>query len=82
MTAPEEFRKTKALKNLHIRFNKETFLDDVLICTTNITELPGTYTHIIEKDGVSVCDIVTVWDEKNIKNNIVDYNLDVKGQEK
>ena len=82
MTAPEEFRKTKALKNLHIRFNKETFLDDVLTCTTNITELPGTYTHIIEKDGGSVCDIVTVWDEKNIKNNIVDYNLDVKGQEK
>lgn len=81
MTAPDEFRKTRVLKNLHIRFNKETFLDDILICTTNRTELPDTYTHIIEKDGISVCDIVTVWEEKNSKNNIIDYNLDVKNEE-
>lgn len=80
MTAPNEFRKTKVLKSLHIRFNKETFLDDVLTCTTNRTELPNTYTHIIEKDGISVCDIVTVWDERNSKNNIVEYNLDVKNE--
>ena len=81
MTAPDEFRKTRVLKNLHIKFNKETFLDDILICTTNRTELPDTYTHIIEKDGISVCDIVTVWEEKNSKNNIIDYNLDVKNEE-
>ena len=80
MTAPNEFRKTKVLKSLHIRFNKETFLDDVLTCTTNRTELPNMYTHIIEKDGISVCDIVTVWDERNSKNNIVEYNLDVKNE--
>lgn len=80
MTAPNEFRKTKVLKSIHIRFNKETFLDDVLTCTTNRTELPNTYTHIIEKDGISVCDIVTVWDERNSKNNIVEYNLDVKNE--
>ena len=78
MTAPDEFRKEKVLKNLHIRFNKETFLDDVLTCTTNRTELSDTYTHVIEKDGVSVCDIITVWRERNSKNNIVDYDLDVK----
>lgn len=80
MTAPDEFRKTRVLKNLHIRFNKETFLDDILTCTTNRTELPDTYTHIIEKDGVSVCDIVSVWNERNCKNNIVEYNLDVKNE--
>jgi len=78
MTAPDEFRKARVLKNLHIRFNKETFLDDVLTCTTNRTELSDTYTHIIEKDGVSVCDIITVWAERNSKSNIVNYNLDVK----
>ena len=49
--------------------------------TTNRTELPNTYTHIIEKDGISVCDIVSVWNERNSKNNIVDYNLDVKNEE-
>ena len=80
MTAPEEFRKTKVLKNIHIRFNKETFLDDILTCTTNKTELADTYTHIIEKDGISVCDIVTVWDERISKNNIIEYNLDVKNE--
>ena len=80
MTAPEEFRKTRVLKNLHIRFNKETFLDDILTCTTNRTEFADTYTHIVEKDGVSVCDIVTTWKERNNKINILDYNLDVKNE--
>lgn len=80
MTAPDEFKKTRRLKNLHIRFNKETFLGDTLTCTTNRTENKNTFTHIIEKDGVSVCDISTLWEEKTSKDNIVDYDLDVKGE--
>ena len=80
MTAPDEFKRTRRLKNLHIRFNKETFLGDVLTCTTNKTENPNQFTHIIEKDGVSVCDIVTVWEEKQISENIVEANLKVKSE--
>ena len=80
MTAPDEFRKTRRLKNLHIRFNKETFLGDTLTCTANKTENPYQYTHIIEKDGVSVCDIATVWEEKSSTENIVDSDLDVKNE--
>ena len=80
MTAPDEFRKTRRLKNLHIRFNKETFLGDTLTCSANRTENPYQFTHIIEKDGASVCDIATVWEEKTSKENIVDYNLDVKNE--
>lgn len=80
MTAPDDFKRTRVLKNLHIRFNKETFLGDVLTCTTNKTDLPDTYTHIIEKDGVSVCDIVTTWVQKEDKETIVEYNLDVKNE--
>lgn len=80
MTAPDEFRKTRVLKNLHIRFNRETFLGDILTCTTNKTEIPDTYTHIIEKDGISVCDISTTWIQKEDKENIVEYNLDVKNE--
>ncbi len=64
MTAPDEFRRTRVLKNLHIRFNRETFLDDILTCTTNKTQIPDTYTHIIEKEGISVCDILTTWIQK------------------
>ena len=80
MTAPDEFRKTHKLKKLSIRFNKETFLDDILTCTTNKTAIPDTYTHIIEKDGVSVCDISTTWIKKEDKETIVEYNLDVKNE--
>lgn len=78
MTAPDEFKKTHRLKNLHIRFNKETFFGDKLTCTTNRTETPKTFTHIIEKDGVSVCDIETVWEEKNNYEHIENYDLAVK----
>ena len=78
MTAPDEFRNSKILKNLHIRFNRETFLNDLLICTTCKTDIPDTYTHVIEKDGVSVCDILTTWSNSEDKDNIVDYNLDIK----
>ena len=80
MTAPDEFRKTRRLKNLHIRFNKETFLGDTLTCSANRTESPYQYTHIIEHDGVSVCDIATVWEEKSSTENIVDSDLDVKNE--
>ncbi|MCR5266330.1 MAG: hypothetical protein K6E29_07030 [Cyanobacteria bacterium RUI128] len=79
MTVPEEFRKTHKLRSLNIRFNKETFLGDTLICTANKTENPNQFTHTIEKDGVSVCDILTVWGERNSTDNIIDCNLDVKG---
>ena len=80
MTAPDEFKKTHRLKNINIRFNKETFLGDTLTCTTYGTEDKNIFTHIIEKDGISVCDIATAWDEKSNKDNIVDYNLDVKNE--
>ena len=78
MTAPDEFRRTRILKNLHIRFNRETFLGDTLTCIANKTETPDTYTHVIEKDGVSVCDILTSWIKKEDKETILEYDLDVK----
>lgn len=82
MTAPEEFRRTHTLKSLNIRFNRETFLGDVLTCTTNKTELPDTYTHIIEKDGIPVCEISTSWNTANsrAKTGIVNYDLKIKNE--
>ena len=70
MTASEKFRETYSLQSLNIRFNKETFLDDNLICSTYKTEHPDVYTHIVEKDGMSVCDISTKW-KKRIKEKIL-----------
>ena len=80
MTANEEFRKTHTLKSLNIRFNKETFLGDTLTCSTYKTDNENTYTHIVEKDSVSVCDISTIWAKKENKTTIVDYDLKVKSE--
>ncbi|MCR5261756.1 MAG: hypothetical protein K6C94_07960 [Candidatus Gastranaerophilales bacterium] len=80
MTVPDEFRRTHYLKNLKIRFNKETFLGDNLTCTTNRTDDPYQFAHVIEKDGISVCDIATGWGEKAEKEFIADCNLDVKNE--
>ena len=80
MTMPDDFKQTHSLKKLHIRFNKETFLGDTLICTTNQTQKANIYTHILEKDGISVCDLVTIWGEKLSEENIVDSNLNIKNE--
>ena len=80
LTSPDEFRKSHKLKNLSIRFNRETFLGDTLICTANKTENPYLFTHTIEKDGISVCDIATLWEDREIKDSIVEYNLDIKNE--
>ncbi len=81
LTAPEEFRKTHKLKSLNIRFNKETFLGDTLVCTANRTETPYQFTHTIEKDGISVCDIATNWIAKEKEKTILEYNLNVKNED-
>jgi len=80
MTANDEFRKTHTLKSLNIKFNQETFLGDTLTCSTYKTDKINTYVHVAEKDGISVCDILTSWVNKEIKNNITDYNLKVKNE--
>ena len=78
MTSNDEFRKTHTLQSLNIRFNKETFLGDTLICTTYSTDEANKYVHKIEKDGVPVCDIMTKWKNSENKRNIVEYDLAVK----
>ena len=78
-TAANEFKKTHFLKSLYIRFNKETFLNDILNCSTYKTEALNTYLHEITKDGSNICDIQTTWgDKKPESETIVEYNLDVR----
>ena len=78
MTAPYEYKKMHRLKHLSIRFNRETFLNDVLVCSLYKTKTPNIYAHKLEKDGVSVCEILTEWEENISEQNIVEYDLDVK----
>ncbi len=79
-TATDEFRKLHALKTINIKFNRESFLNDVLVCSTYKTDIPNTYVHKIMKDDTSVCDIQTSWVEKTSDTKILDYDLDVKSE--
>lgn len=80
-TATNEFKKTHFLKSLYIRFNKETFLDDILNCSSYRTNIPNTYVHEITKDGANICDIQTSWHDKTVNSeSIVDYDLSVRAE--
>ena len=77
-TVPEEFKKNNVIKQLKVKFNRETFLNDVLTCSAYKTDTENLYIHKIEKDGISVCDIVTLWQQKQNTENIVDYTMKIK----
>lgn len=77
-TASDGFKKSHTLKTLNIKFNKESFLDDVLVCSTYKTESPDTYVHKITKDNTSICEIQTSWAKKEIGQDILHYDLKVK----
>ena len=49
-TANRDFKSSHSLKSLYIRFNKETFLNDILNCSTYNTLKPNIYVHKITKD--------------------------------
>ena len=77
MTSTNEFKSKHSLSSINIRFNKETYLGDTLNCTTYKTDKENQYVHLIEKDGESVCDISTVWEEKTYNTAITNADLDV-----
>ncbi|MBP3846122.1 hypothetical protein J6I39_00055 [bacterium] len=78
----DEFKKSHTLKRLNIKFNRESFLDDVLVCTTYKTQTPDTYAHIITKDENSICEIQTSWAKNEVSEDILHYNLAVKNEGK
>ena len=80
MTSTSEFRAAHKLKSLNIKFNKETFLGDVLNCATYRTETPDTYVHKITKDGDDICDISTVWEKRKSNVSITEYLLKVQNE--
>lgn len=75
-----DFKKLHTLKSIYIRFNKETFLDDILICSTYNTSNSNTLVHKITKNDENICDIQTSWTQKSITDEIVNYDLSVKSE--
>ena len=78
MTLSEEFKKTHNIKSLNIRFNRETFLGDVLDCVAYKTDNDNIYVHKIEKDGMPVCDVMSSWENAKDCVDILNYDLKVK----
>ncbi len=76
----EELRKTKVLKKINVKFSRESYFDDILVCSAYRSDVPDSYIYKIEKDDVSICDIKTLWEIKTFKTQINDYNLKVKSE--
>ena len=77
-TAPDNYKNSHNLKNLYIKFCRESFLDDVLICSAYKTSVPDTFVHKILKDNVLICEIQTTWGKSISKENISDFGLKVR----
>ena len=79
-TASDDFQKTHKLKSLSIKFIRETFLDDVIVCSTYKTNMADKYAHILEKDGIEVCEIQTEWESRSQIEEILKADLLVKNE--
>ncbi len=78
MTIPNEFRNNHVLKKLSVKYCKESFLGDELICTTYNTDITNTYVNKIEKDGSTICEINTEWKEVGTQGSINDFPLELR----
>ena len=77
----KNFKKTHKLKTLNIKFLRESFLDDLLICSTYKTDSENMFVHKITKDDEPVCEIQSAWENKTIsKETILEYDMDVKNE--
>lgn len=74
-TLPDNYKTEHSLKRLSARFVKEGFLNDELICTSYKTDNKNIFVHKIERDGISVCDVISEWTEEKSKKTINDCNL-------
>ena len=81
MTMDSEYRKTHTIKSMRIKFIKETFMNDCLVCSAYSTELDNAYVYKIEKDGGSVCEILTVLEPAKSSENILNADLLVKKED-
>lgn len=77
-TINNEFKNNFSINSLSVKFYKETFLGDVLICETHKAEDKPVFVHKIKKDNEIVCDIQTKWTDKKDFTTIKDIELEVR----
>ncbi len=77
-TISKGYRDKHSLKNLTVKFIKESFLYDELVCSTYKTDDKNTFIHRITKFDDPVCEIKTQWQEKTLNNDIKNYDLQIR----
>ena len=80
MAVKKQFENEYSIHKMRVKFSKETFLDDVLICTLYSTEENNTYISKIEKENESVCEIIMTLEKTRITEDILHANLKVKNE--
>lgn len=78
-TTDESFKTSHSLKEITVKFLRETFLNDTLICSAYSTEKKNSFIHKIEKDGNPVCFISSDWVIKPSGKSIKECNLKIRG---
>ena len=71
----EAYRNTHNIKNMHVKFIKESFLKDELNCCLYKTNLPDYFVNKITKDGADIFYMTTKWSEITAKKTITDIDL-------
>ena len=74
----QEYCKNHSLKKLSVKYSKESFLGDTLVCKTSKTEFENTFIHKIMLNDNSICDIITSYSDKIEQTDIKDKNLAVR----
>lgn len=77
-TVPAEFSERHRLKSISIKFNKETFLGDMLTCTAYKCGMTDNYAHKITRNETDVCDILSSWEEYNDRGTILEADLKIR----
>ena len=73
MASTVDFLQNHTVKSLNIKFCKESYLNDTLICTAYKTNQDNYFVHKIEKDGVLICEIGSQWENGRNTDKIIDY---------
>ena len=71
----EDYRNTHSVKNMHVKFIKESFLKDNLTCSLYKTGSPDYFVNKITKDGADIFYMTTKWEKISNNKSINDIDL-------
>lgn len=77
-TLPADFRRKFRISRMSVRFQKECFLDDLLVCTVSEGASHDEIVYHIRKDGVDVCSGVSHWVPKGESTCIQNTELQIR----